>query len=161
MINFKLSLLTPVFDDRKNTFLQTIITDFRDQIATNKEKQNSSISYTHYEYTFNEHFSEEENNHKTLTFSMNQKATVDNAIYDNPFINFLHVGSLILYEDRYDNHHLFYINNISYDFQEVSTIYKYTCQDAFSYLLTKQKSDYTINNDASTADYMGALSIDD
>lgn len=162
MIKFKISMLTPVLYRSKMIFLRTILTDYLNQTNQYQEQYDGRLlTKTRVEYTYNEKFSEEENSQKTLTFSMNKNITTDNQIYNNPFTDLLHVGSLLLLEDKYDNSHLFYITDIKYNLQEFNSIYEITCQDAFSYLLTKQRSGYQILNDSSTDSFIGALNIDD
>ena len=166
MINFKISLLSPIILENNVHFIQTILTDFLDQETkyhdiSNYERSTPSVTHlSHFEYTFNEKYAEEENNQKTLTFEMNKTITNENSIYDNPFINFLHIGSLILFEDKYHNQHLFSIKQINYEPSEFNILYKITCQDTFSYTMAKQKDGYTIENNIESDDFIGAFNID-
>jgi len=176
MIHFNISLLTPFIEGSNTYYLKNTLTDYLDQVSDYNRNQfypemSNGINYNHptifqlqeghYAYTYNEKFQESANSQKTLTFSINKKVMGTNTLIDNPFLNFLRIGSIILLEDNNNRHHVLRISNIQYDIQEFNTIYNITCQDNFSYVLTRQQDGYSIENDINSEDFIGALTIDD
>ena len=73
----------------------------------------------------------------------------------------MHNGTTLLLEDKYGQHHLFTITNISYAIREINITYNITCRDSFSYQLSRQNEGYTINNDPTSDDFLGAKNIDE
>lgn len=111
-------------------------------------------------YTYNEKYSQHQNAQKELTFSMNRRILQHDEWLTNPYVSALHIGSIIELVDKYQNHILFIITKISYEFKQINIVYNYTCQDAFSYQYTRQQSGYTIENDASKDTFIGPKTID-
>lgn len=111
-------------------------------------------------YTYNENFRIEQNAQKTLTFNMDRFVMRDNRREENPFVRNIYVGSQLVLIDKYDWHHLLTVKSIDFDFQEENLVYKYSCQDSFSFQLSRQNDGYTIENDPSSEDFIGAKEID-
>jgi hypothetical protein len=59
-----------------------------------------------------------------------------------------------------DETRVFTVKKISSNFNNNNNVYTYTCQDSFSYQLSRQNKGYTIDNDSSDDDFIGAKSID-
>lgn len=114
----------------------------------------------YYCYTYDEKFQVHPNSQRTLTFSMNQKIIRADRIEMNPFTNYLFIGAQLLLVDKYDNHHLMTISKISYDFKETNTVFKYECQDSFTYQLSRQNTGYEITNNIDDNSFIGAQSLD-
>ena len=151
MAKFKISLLTPTSLNKSSSFLKAILGDY----TTPYQTSNKNVCYT-----YNEKFSIHQNAQKELTFSMDRNILNNDERYINPFVAAIHVGSLIQLEDKYNNTYLFIVKNIAYTFNEYNIVYNYTCQDAFSYQHTRQQSGYTIQNDASSDNFIGPKTID-
>jgi hypothetical protein len=49
---------------------------------------------------------------------------------------------------------------VAYQFNNTNITYTITCQDSFTYQLTRQNQGYTLQNDDSSSDFIGALDID-
>lgn len=169
MIHFKLSLLsTTVSNNRLTNVKYSVlpISEFYDQnyiYQHNKrsaENKSFSTQKHSFSYTYDEKLSLHQNAQKELTFSMSNKIHNQDTWEDNPFINYLHNGSLLLLEDNFDRQMIFIIKDIKYSFGENSIIYNITCQDAFTYQLSTQNDGYTITNDSSNDDFIGARTID-
>lgn len=177
MIYFKLSLVTPVLKSKQFAELNynlTPLSEFYDQetsyyynhfkkdiqkIDDDNVKPFSGRKYT-FNYTYDEKISLHQNSQKELTFSMLNKINNDGRLEDNPFTNIIHDGSILLLIDNYKNEFLFIVKNIKYEFNENTIVYKVTCQDAFTYQLSTQNSGYTITNDSSSTNFIGAKTID-
>lgn len=144
MAQFKISLLT--FASPKG-FIGATLSDYK------SESQNIC-------YTYNEKYSQHQNAQKELTFSMDRQLLMHDEWMKNPFASAIHVGSIIELVDRFDNTVLFIVKSIKYNFKEHNLTYDYTCQDAFSYQYSRQQSGYTINNDASSEDFIGPKTVD-
>lgn len=167
MAKFKIYLLTP--DIETNSFFSTLLTDFDGQFTKyNNNKLKTDMwewkSTIHSEqnnnHTFNEKFSIHTNSQKELSFDMSARRMINNEWKTNVFVSLLHVGSLILLEDKYNNHHVFVIKQVKTTLSDINTTYSYMCQDAFSYTLTRQNDGYSISNDPSSVDFIGAQTID-
>ena len=170
MAQFKIELLTPTVESmdvsnyfgRRTQFLQDTISEFysqQEEYAYEGEGFNSTTNRT-FCYTFNEKFSKHTNAQKDLSFSMLKNIWVENEFIKNPFVSTIHVGSQILLTDKDCRQHIFTVKNISYKISNTNITYDYTCQDSFSYQGARQNSGYTINNDPSEEDYIGAKSVD-
>lgn len=111
-------------------------------------------------YTYNEKLSLHKNAQKDFTFSMDRYIFRDDRREENPFVHNLSVGSQLLLTDKNSNQYLFSISKISYDFKENNLIFNYTCQDTFTFQLTRQNSGYSIENNPEDEDYLGAHNVD-
>ena len=111
-------------------------------------------------YSYNEKLQLHQQGQKQLTFSLDKKIFDDDMWKDNPFASKIKSGSLLLLEDKYNNTTLFTVKNISYKNTENNIVYSYVCQDSFSFQLSKESDGYTINNDISSENFIGAMSID-
>ena len=162
MAKFKLFLLTP--DIERETYFTDVISSFQGQFTQYNKKTNieqwSSSNVESENYSFNEKLSLHTNAQKELTFDMTANKMLNNNWVSNIFVSRINIGSLILLIDKYDNAHLFIVKSIKTQLLELNTLYSYTCQDAFSYSLTRQNEGYTITNDPSTTDFIGAKLID-
>ena len=160
MASFKLILLTPVINKNNNNYEPYFLTStFAEWNNTQQQKEpfSSEINFT---YSFNEKFKIAKNSQKTLSFSMYRKIWRDDAWSINPFVDNLAVGTQILLVDQQDNHHLFTIANIDYTFNQFNIQYNFSCQDSFNYQLARQNENYSITNDSSRSDFIGAKTLD-
>lgn len=166
MANFKLYLLTP--DMESKSYFVDLITSYDGQLTHYQNKQDRTgflwdvekYSEQDNNFSFNEKFSVHKNAQKELTFDMAEKHMINNNWINNIFVSRLHIGSMLLLKDKSDNDHLFVVKNIKTQISEVNSTYSYTCQDAFSYTLTRQNDGYSIVNDPTTDDFIGAKTID-
>lgn len=176
MAQFQIKLLTSALNGSANSgnfsnfFLETPITEFYSQETTYLDRLNIDpitsrqipfSSKNTFCYTYDESLSMHQNAQKELTFSMDRKIFINNAWATNPFSSNIHIGSQLLLIDKYDNEYIFIVKKIDYVNKENNLTYKITCQDLFTYQMIRQNSGYTINNDdTSSEDYIGALTID-
>lgn len=110
--------------------------------------------------TYNEKLSKHRNGQKDLTFSMNQMIIRQDEWFENPFCRLITNGTQLLLEDQYNKQYIFTVSNIKFNIKENNIIYDVTCQDSFSYQLSRQNNGYTIENDSSSADFIGARTLD-
>ena len=169
MAQFKIYLLTPSVVDvneensfnQRTSYLKTTISEFYSQQEEFnngvKDLKNQKNTFT---FTFDEKIAFHKNAQKELTFSMLRNIWIENEFVVNPFISALSIGTQVLLEDKDENEHIFTIKNISYTPTSENMLYAYTCQDSFSYQGARQNSGYTIDNDSSSADFIGAENID-
>lgn len=175
MANFRLKLITPNNDkyfslasgETRESFLTSIITDFNSQ--TMQFQHNKQVDYTqenslHASYTsaftYNEKLSEHKHGQKELTFQMDEKVFINNEWVENPYTHVLRNGVQLELTDKYNNCMLFTVQKVQYTFNNLNIIYNVTCQDSFTYQLTRQNEGYTLKNDETAVDYIGALDID-
>ena len=52
------------------------------------------------------------------------------------------------------------VKNIALKFSAINITYQYTCQDSFSYQLSRQNDGYTLDNDPSSDTFIGARTVD-
>ena len=188
MARFRLRLITPNNDNNfsmamnKNaaeSFLTSIITDYnsqRNEYISNKTQAqelekliNSTAndlstpgySFSHsMSYTYDEKFSKHKNGQKELTFKMDDKVFINNEWVENPYARILQAGTQIELVDKYNNFVLFTIQKINFTFNNTNIVYNVTCQDSFTYQLSRQNSGYALTNDETSRDFIGALDID-
>ena len=169
MAQFKIYLLTPSVVDvneensfnQRTSYLKTTISEFYSQKEEfNKGVKDFENQKNTFTFTFDEKIAFHKNAQKELTFSMLRNIWIENEFVVNPFISALSIGTQILLEDKDENEHIFTIKNISYTPTSENMLYAYTCQDSFSYQGARQNSGYTIDNDSSSADFIGAENID-
>ena len=164
MANFQIYLLTPRIEDYHVKFLKNLMCDYTSQTARLNSNLSSLGNYQYQEsfcYTFAESFQISQHAKKTLTFSMMQKIFLHNEWIDNPFVESVKNGNIVLLVDKYNNHHIMTVKNIEYaDINEINSTITYTCVDFFSYQTTRQNDGYTISNDSSSDDYIGAKDVD-
>lgn len=190
MAYFKLSLLTPYNENKKSVSVDTynaiyyedLITEFETQLQSynhdiqlqenegknlidnygrelsasnsfNIQKKTTSFSY-------NEKVTFSQNAQKTLSFDMNRYIVKENEYLENPFVNLIQNGSQILLTDQYNNEYFFTVTSIKYNFKETNIIYSYSCQDSFSYQTSRQNQSYSIDNNISDIDFIGAKTAD-
>ena len=158
MAHFKLDLLTPVVsqdtesNNRDVYFLKDTITDFY--------SQSLDINNTTHSFSYDEKFSCHINAQKELTFSMYRKVWQGDNWILNPFISSIHVGSTILLTTKDGREHMMTVKNIALKFSAINISYQYTCQDSFSYQLSRQNDGYTLDNDPSSDTFIGARTVD-
>jgi hypothetical protein len=70
------------------------------------------------------------------------------------------IGSQLALVDKYENTILFSVKSINHTFKEQNTVYQYTCQDSFSFQLSRQNAGYTIENDPNSEDFIGSQPVD-
>lgn len=188
MAYFKISLLTPNLSN-SYTFNEDVISEFfpqetiyedslrsidnKDNISGYYDENGEYIRNTKEEesfyknrkaifcYSYNEKLTKNLNAQKTLTFDLNKFITIENEWQENPFAKNIVIGSQILLEDQYGNQYFFTVSSIKYNIKEINTIYSISCQDTFSYQSTRQNDGFFIKNDSESADFIGALNIDE
>ena len=158
MAQFKLELLTPISRDGAVYYTSSVLTDFVSQ--TLGDYQNYLHQHETYSFTGNEKFSEHKNAQKDLSFSMHRKLWQGEYWIDNPYVDNVHVGSQLLLTDKYGSEHLFTVVSIKYNIQQTNTEYQVTCEDTFNYQTIRQNDGYTIKNDATDEDFIGAKTAD-
>lgn len=153
LINFIEALNTPRFFAQPiSEYNSEKIYGEKDNFVVNKENN--------FCYTYGETLAIHKNAQKELTFSMDKFITREDGIETNPFINDVTIGTQLLLIDKDGFHHLFNVKKIDFTFKDTNTVYKYTCQDSFTYQLSRQNDGYTIENDSSSEDFIGAKPID-
>lgn len=177
MAQFKISLMSFVnntpnkYNTTSNGVVYTIDTmsDFHTQSASKTHDSKEDTDNSHIldfqnkhtkTYTYDEKISIHQNGQKELSFSMDSQIIENAQIVNNPFISQIHIGSTILLEDKYGKQFIFNVKNINYTFKQANITYAVTCQDHFSYSLSKQNQGYEIQNDPSKDDFIGAKTID-
>lgn len=170
MAKFKLYLITTKSINNSGSsyvteYLKQPISEFSSSLKDNiKNDQPYAASKFSYEntfcYTYNEKFSIHMHAQKELTFSLDRYFTREDRIEYNPFAPYMSSGTQLLLVDRYNNHHLMTITKVQYEFKEHNVVYNITCQDSFTYQTIRQNDGYSIENDSSQTDFIGARDID-
>ena len=181
MAYFKISLLTPQINNQKTFFLEDIITEFdteTDNILDLNDIDTKDLYDTHNNdyhdllvinnkrakhntsYTYNEKISFSQNAQKTLTFDLNRYVLKENEWAENPFSHLLTEGTQLLVVDQYKNEYFFTITSTKFNIRENNIVYNITCQDSFSYQVSRQNDGYTIENDPNEVDFIGAKTVD-
>lgn len=170
MAKFKLYLLT--FQNNineknqlSNKYLANLISEFTSQVSTKRISGDSREHFIYntnnsFCYTYEEQLSLHQNSQKELTFKMDFRVYRDDRLEDNPYAQNLIVGSQLLLEDAYGQQHLFTVKNIDIGISNVNTVCTYSCQDSFTFQLSKQNDGYEITNDINDEDFIGAHTID-
>lgn len=173
MSYFKLSLLNKVFNVDSNVndrYIKNTISEFYsnnipetllkyERVNNPIQKINNCSTVYTKTYTYNEKLQLHQNGQAEFTFSLD-KMLLDNDYWkENPFAEKIKIGTQLLLEDSFNNMYLFSVKNVSYVISENNIVYNYTCQDSFSYFLSKQNDGYSINNDIQSVDFIGALNI--
>ncbi len=170
MAEFKLYLLTFQNDINEknqlsNKYLANLISEFTSQVSTKMIGDDSREHFIYntnnsFCYTYDEQLSLHQNSQKELTFKMDFRVYRDDRLEDNPYAQNLIVGSQLLLEDAYKQQHLFTVKNIDIEISNVNTVCTYSCQDSFTFQLSKQNDGYEITNDINNEDFIGAHTID-
>ena len=155
MASFKISLINLQTAGSQPTYFIQTFSEFYSQRTEYLSRSTSSPLFS-YCYTYDEKFSKSKNSQRKLSFSMNRKIIRDDRVEENPFTYNISIGSQLLLEDKHGEHHLFTVTDIQYEFQELNTVYKYQCQDSFTWQLSRQNNGYTITNDPSSSDFIVA-----
>lgn len=165
MAYFKLMLMKPIHttvdSNLESKYLLNTISEFYSQEEEHKNnKENLLNSEFSFCYTYNEKFSIHKHHQKELTFSMNQMILYNDNWINNPFAQNMMIGTKLCLEDKYHEQHLFTVKDISYEIKENNRILNVTCQDSFSYQMSRQNEGYEIVNDNSAADFIGSKNLD-
>ena len=175
MAYFKLSLLSKEYGNIQG-YIKNVISEFYgngepEKLFRYERLNNLTPNYQNFTpkidtvftktYTYNEQIQFHQQGQKQLTFSLDKKIFDDDMWKDNPFASKIKTGSLLLLEDKYSNSILFTVKNIAYKNTENNIVYSFTCQDSFSFQLSKESDGYTINNDINSENFIGAMSVDD
>ena len=175
MAYFKLSLLSKEYGNIEG-YIKNVISEFYgngepEELFRYERLNNLTPNYQNFTpkidtiftktYTYNEQIQFHQQGQKQLTFSLDKKIFDDDMWKDNPFASKIKTGSLLLLEDKYSNSILFTVKSIAYKNTEDNIVYSFTCQDSFSFQLSKESDGYTINNDINSENFIGAMSIDD
>ena len=163
MAKFQIKLLTSRISSLDNaTFLEAPMTEFYNQMDVYENRMQGSFQSQQntYCYTFNEKVSFHTNGQKELQFSMLKNIWIGSELTLNPFVSVLKNGSQVLLIDQYDNEFFFTIKDISYVLGANNITYNYSCQDSFTYQHIRQNNGYSIENDSSTENFIGAKTID-
>ena len=147
MAQFQINLLTPVLQNSVVDFYRDNLTSF---------SNNNGV----YNYTYDENLTIERNAQETLKFKMVKYTLQDGEQVLNPFIKKLQNGSLIELIDKNNIKHWFTINDINYIFKPHNMEIEYTGISYFHSQMSKRETDYTITNDPSESNYIGAKKID-
>lgn len=180
-MNFKIQLLTlNGINEEDNTayYITNVLADFVDQseeykslfpkhyissdwsrITTDDDfytypERNSSFSYT-----YEESISFHQNGQAEFSFKMDNFIIQQNEWIQNPFVDAVTVGSVIAVTSLEETR-IFTVKKIGTSFSTNNCTYSYTCQDSFSYQLSRQNKGYTIDNDSTSDDFIGAKTID-
>lgn len=170
MAKFKLYLLTFQNDINEknqlsNKYLANLISEFTSQVSTKRISGDTREHFVYntnnsFCYTYDEQLSLHQNSQKELTFKMDFRVYRDDRLEDNPYAQNLIVGSQLLLEDAYGQQHLFTVKNINIELSNVNTVCTYSCQDSFTFQLSKQNDGYEITNDIEDENFIGAHTID-
>lgn len=170
MAKFKLYLLTFQNDINEknqlsNKYLANLISEFTSQVSTKAISGDTREHFIYntnnsFCYTYDEQLSLHQNSQKELTFKMDFRVYRDDRLEDNPYAQNLIIGSQLLLEDAYGQQHLFTVKNINIELSNVNTVCTYSCQDSFTFQLSKQNDGYEITNDIEDEDFIGAHTID-
>lgn len=166
MAYFKLMLMKPIHteasatDDSGKYLLNTISEFYSQKQEDENNKENLLNSKFSFCYTYNEKFSIHKHSQKELTFSMNESIFYNDSWITNPFAPQMMIGTKLCLEDKYGDQHLFTVKDISYEIKANNKIFNVTCQDSFSYQMSRQNEGYEITNDSSSDDFIGSKNID-
>lgn len=112
-----------------------------------------------FSYTYDESISFHQNGQAEFSFKMDNFILRQTEWIENPFVDALAVGSQLAVTSL-DKTRIFTIKKIGTSFSSNNCTYSYTCQDSFSYQLSRQNKGYTIENDSTSDDFIGAKTID-
>ena len=189
-MNFKIQLLTlNNLDESNNTdntayYLVNTLSDFKDQLveytstepkkfvgsdwsspAANSETGEPEDFYSYptfqrnFSYTYEESISFHQNAQAEFSFKMDNFILRQTEWIENPYVNALTVGSQLAVTSLEETR-IFTVKKIATSFSSNNCTYSYTCQDSFSYQLSRQNKGYTIENDSTSDDFIGAKTID-
>ena len=170
MAKFKLYLLTFQNDINEknqlsNKYLANLISEFTSQVSAKRISGDTREHFIYntnnsFCYTYDEQLSLHQNSQKELTFKMDFRVYRDDRLEDNPYAQNLIIGSQLLLEDQYKRQHLFTVKNIDVELSSINTVCTYSCQDSFTFQLSKQNDGYEITNSIDDEDFIGAHTID-
>lgn len=164
MAYFKLSLLDYTNSETVNAlkFLPSVVSEFYSQSTEQASKRDQDFAQhkQSFCYTYNESFSLHTNAQKELTFSIDRMILKDNEWIENPYARYMIIGVQLCLEDQFHNQYFFTIKDVKYTFKLMNMSAVITCQDTFSYQLTRQNDGYKIENNKEDQDFIGAKNID-
>ena len=137
--------------------INNIIKTDKGEFAAPETAIDNTINFA---YSYDEEITFKQNSQRELTFKMLKYIQLNSQWVLNPYAANLSVGSLIRLHDRYYILHDFIVTKISYNFKNANIEIVYNCQDMFSYKHIRQNSGYTISNDETKEDFIGAMTID-
>lgn len=187
MAKFKLGLLIQDIDQTNNNqlrYIEDIFTNFNFDdyyfhyndvrpLVVNKNQEenyktkdiflpttavNNNIFFS---YSYDESLTLKEHSQKQLQFKMLKYVQHNSDFLINPYAAQITNGTLIILYDKFNNISYFIITKISYSIKNANVEISYEAQDLFSYIHTRQNSGYTITNDETKEDFIGALTIDE
>ena len=162
MAESPIDILSSAADSQRVYYLANTISEFYSPAQKAKDSGIYSVkSQTNtYCYSYDESLSLHTNGQKELTFKLNDQIIYQDQLIRNPFTISIVVGSQLLLTDKNHQQYLFTVKSINTSFEKNNLVYEYSCQDSFSYQLSRQNSGYTINNDSSSETFIGAKSVD-
>lgn len=157
-----IDILSSAADSQRVYYLANTISEFYSPAQKAKASGTYSVeSQTNtYCYSYDESLSLHTNGQKELTFKLNDQIIYQDQLIRNPFTISIVVGSQLLLTDKNHQQYLFTVKSINTSFEKNNLVYEYSCQDSFSYQLSRQNSGYTITNDSSSETFIGAKSVD-
>ena len=153
-------ILSSAADSQRVYYLANTISEFYSPIPKADNIYYVKPQTNTYCYSYDESISLHTNGQKELTFKLNDQIIYQDQLIRNPFTISIVVGSQLLLTDKNHQQYLFTVKSINTSFEKNNLVYEYSCQDSFSYQLSRQNSGYTINNDSSSETFIGAKSVD-
>ena len=153
-------ILSSAADSQRVYYLANTISEFYSPVPKADNIYYVKPQTNTYCYSYDESLSLHTNGQKELTFKLNDQIIYQDQLIRNPFTISIVVGSQLLLTDKNHQQYLFTVKSINTSFEKNNLVYEYSCQDSFSYQLSRQNSGYTINNDSSSETFIGAKSVD-
>lgn len=153
-------ILSSAADSQRVYYLANTISEFYSPVPKADNIYYVKPQTNTYCYSYDESLSLHTNGQKELTFKLNDQIIYQDQLIRNPFTISIVVGSQLLLTDKNYEQYLFTVKSINTSFEKNNLVYEYSCQDSFSYQLSRQNSGYTINNDSSSETFIGAKSVD-
>ena len=153
-------ILSSAADSQRVYYLANTISEFYSPVPKADNIYYVKPQTNTYCYSYDESISLHTNGQKELTFKLNDQIIYQDQLIRNPFTISIVVGSQLLLTDKNHQQYLFTVKSINTSFEKNNLVYEYSCQDSFSYQLSRQNSGYTINNDSSSETFIGAKSVD-
>ena len=155
-----IDILSSAADSQRVYYLANTISEFYSPVPKADNIYYVKPQTNTYCYSYDESLSLHTNGQKELTFKLNDQIIYQDQLIRNPFTISIVVGSQLLLTDKNHEQYLFTVKSINTSFEKNNLVYEYSCQDSFSYQLSRQNSGYTINNDSSSETFIGAKSVD-
>ena len=155
-----IDILSSAADSQRVYYLANTISEFYSPVPKADNIYYVKPQTNTYCYSYDESLSLHTNGQKELTFKLNDQIIYQDQLIRNPFTISIVVGSQLLLTDKNHQQYLFTVKSINTSFEKNNLVYEYSCQDSFSYQLSRQNSGYTITNDSSSETFIGAKSVD-